>query len=105
MLELKDPGPPPVVGPVDLPPGGRINPDEVVQNLAVPGSRAQDALLGYQPDYFIPGYPFQILQELVLTSQGLHMSQVEWAEYLHPTTAILWLGGNDVLWSAILADP
>lgn len=108
VLELKDPGPPPVVGPVEAAPGTRINPGEVVQNLSVPGARTQDALVAYPPfEFWIPGfaYPYWYLQNYVLTSQGVHRSQVEWAEALHPTTAILWLGSNDVLWSAILADP
>jgi lysophospholipase L1-like esterase len=104
-LALVSLGPPPVVAPVMEAPGGRINPDVVVQNLSVPGAFVHDALVANPTGSPIPGYPYVALQDLVLTSRGIHMSQVEWAEALHPTTVILCLGNNDLLWSAILADP
>lgn len=104
-LVLVSPGPPPVVAPVMEAPGGRINPGEVVQNLSVPGAFVHDALVANPAGESPFPIPYLALQDAVLTSNGIHMSQVEWAEALHPTTAILCLGNNDLLWSALLADP
>jgi len=36
---------------------------------------------------------------------GISRSQVEWAEALHPTTVVLWIGNNDALGAALAADP
>ena len=78
---------------------GRTNPLVQPKNLAVPGATVQDAL-STRPTC-IPGSP--TITDLVLglpapcLGLGLPLSQVEWAEALHPTTVIVWLGSEDAL--------
>jgi phospholipase/lecithinase/hemolysin len=92
-------GPPPII---QMAPGvstGRTNPLVQPKNLAVPGATVQDALTT-RPTC-IPGSP--TITDLVLglpapcLGLGLPLSQVEWAEALHPTTVIVWLGSEDAL--------
>ncbi len=108
VLEIKDPGPPPVIGPVDALPGTRIDPAVQPFNLSVPGARVVDALYrGFDSPFHGP-FPFPTLSNLVLgpelNAAGQPKSMVEWAEELQPTTALVWLGSNDILWAAIFAD-
>jgi len=77
---------------------GRLNPLVQATDLAVPGAKVADALNTR------PTFKFDNLTDFVLGLPGLFTftkkSQVEWAEALHPTTVIMWLGSNDVLGSA-----
>jgi lysophospholipase L1-like esterase len=77
---------------------GRLNPFMQPTDLAVPGATVSDAL-NTRPDY-----KFDNITDFVLGLPGLlfakDMTQVEWAEALHPTVVILWIGNNDVLGSA-----
>ncbi len=103
-LLLIDPTVPVVVRDSNLP-GGR--PDAVpTTNLSVPGARVQDALDPAPDNSFhgLFGFPFSILHSLVLAGHPTGMSQVDLAESLDPTTVVLWLGSNDVLWAMIGAD-
>ena len=103
-LTLIDPGPPPVLGEMPGVSPGRVNPTVQPMNLAVPGHRVRDALM-VRPDFdfstdpladFVLGFPGLLL--------GVSRSQVEWAEVLAPTAAIVWLGNNDVLGPAVAGD-
>ncbi len=103
-LLLIDPTVPLVVRDPD-PPGGRL--DAVpTTNLSVPGARVQDALDPAPDNSFHGpfGFPFSTLHSLVLAGHPTGMSQVDLAEMLDPTTVVLWLGSNDVLWAMIGAD-
>jgi hypothetical protein len=70
-------------------------------NLAVPGAKVQDALTAR------PNLPIDSLTDLVLgfpepfVRPGAARSQSEWAQFLRPTTILLWIGNNDVLMSAL----
>jgi len=101
-LTLVDPGPPPIIARLPGTSTGRIDPLVQPFNLAVPGQRVQDAL-ALRPDF-----PIDSLTDLVLGLPGLlggvSHSQVEWAEALHPTTIIVWVGPNDTLGAALAAD-
>jgi lysophospholipase L1-like esterase len=104
VLTLVDPGPPPVLGQMPGVSTGRVDPTVQAMNLAVPGHRVQDALT-VRPDLDFSTDP---LADLVLGLPGLFLgisrSQVEWAEALAPTAAIIWLGNNDVLGPAVAGD-
>ena len=100
-------GPPPTL--VSLPITAlpvRSNPAVQPFNLAVPGHNVQDALTTRPLPS--PATGQQILDTLVLGIPGLALgisrSQVQWAEALHPTTVILWIGNNDALGAATHAD-
>ncbi len=84
----------------------RSNPTVQPFNLAVPGHNVQDALTTRPLPS--PETGQQILDTLVLGIPGLALgisrSQIEWAEALHPTTVILWIGNNDALGAATHAD-
>lgn len=89
-----------------------------VHNLSVPGTLvrgaydpAANAAFFANPDLLDGEYPWLLTHHLVL---GLSVppgwsdppqTMVEWAIRLDPTLLIVWLGANDVLWSAIAADP
>jgi phospholipase/lecithinase/hemolysin len=102
VLQLVSAGPPPVIVRAPGISPGRTNPTVQAFNLAVPGHNVQDAL-ATRPDL-----PIDSLTDLVLGLPGLlggvSKSQVEWAEALHPTTIILWIGNNDALGAATAAD-
>jgi GDSL-like Lipase/Acylhydrolase len=104
VLTLVDPGPPPVLGVMPGVSAGRVDPTVQAMNLAVPGHRVKDALT-VRPDLDFSTDP---LADLMLGFPGLFLgvsrSQVEWAEALAPTAAIVWLGNNDVLGPAIAGD-
>ena len=104
VLTLVDPGPPPVLGVMPGVSTGRVDPTLQAMNLAVPGHRVKDALT-VRPDFNFSTDP---LADLVLGFPGLVLgvsrSQVEWAEALAPTAAIVWLGNNDILGPAIAGD-
>ena len=107
-LVLVDPGPPPVVDPVPGDFGIRRDPTVPTLNLSVPGARVGDALDPTPDNAFhgVFGFPFAALHGLVLQGHdGLPKSQVDLAVDLEPTAVIVWLGSNDVLWSAIGGDP
>ncbi len=101
-LTLLDPGPPPLIVPLPGTSSGRIDPLTQPLNLAVPGHSASDALT------LRPNLPFDSLTDLILGFPGLlggvAKSQVEWAEALHPTTMVVWVGANDTLGAALEAD-
>jgi hypothetical protein len=103
VLQLVDPGPPPIIEPAPGTSAGRIWPGEQASNLAVPGHTVQDALTTR------PDLPFDDFTDIVLGLPGLlagvSLSQVEWAESLKPTAVLLWLGANDALGAALIADP
>lgn len=102
VLQLVNPGPPPVVMPMSGASPGRADPLTQVTNLAVPGHTVADAL-ARRPDL-----PFDSLTDPILGLPGMlggvSKSQVEWAEALQPTTIIVWLGPNDTLGAALDAD-
>ncbi len=107
-LALVDPGPPPVVAPVSGGLGARLDPTVPTFNLSVPGARVGDALNPTPDNAFhgLFGLPFAELHGLVLLGHdGLPKSQVDLAVDLAPTTLIVWLGSNDVLWAVIGGDP
>ena len=102
VLEIKAPGPLPVLGPVAGTSVGRLNPLLQTHNLAVPGHTVGAAL------QLRPNFPIDSLTDLVLGLPGLlagvSKSQIEWAEALHPATTFVWLGNNDILFAAIAGD-
>lgn len=81
---------------------GRVDLTTQPFNLAVPGHTVGDALDKR------PELPVDSLTDLILGLPGLFAgqvkSQVEWAEALKPTTALVWIGNNDVLNAAIAGD-
>jgi len=103
VLTLVTAGPPPVVVEAYGTSTGRIDMLTQAMNLAVPGQTVMDAL-EKRPDF-----PIDSMTDLVLGLPGLlsgiSRSQVEWAEALHPTTVIVWIGNNDALNAAIAGDP
>ncbi len=102
VLELISPGPPPVIGQASGMSPGRDNPLVQAFDLAVPGANVEDALTTR------PKLPPTNLTDLILglpgLLQGVSRSQVEWAEALHPTTIVVWLGNNDALAAALGVD-
>lgn len=104
VLTLVDPGPPPILGVEPGVSSGRVDPTVQAMNLAVPGHRVQDALT-VRPDL---DFSTDVMADLVLGFPGLFLgaarSQVEWAETLAPTAAIVWLGNNDVLGPAVAGN-
>lgn len=103
VLELVEIGPPPVILPSPGTSPGRLDPFAQATNLAVPGHRVGDTLTTR------PDLPVDSITDLVLGLPGLFAgiskSQVEWAEALAPTTALVWIGSNDALAAALGADP
>jgi hypothetical protein len=99
VLKLVSAGPPPVIQPSSGTSTGRVDMLTQTMNLAVPGHRVIDTL-EKRPDF-----PIDSMTDLVLGLPGLlsgvSRSQVEWAEALHPTTVIAWIGNNDALNAAI----
>jgi len=98
-----DPGPPPALARVPGQSPGRIDPMLQATDLAVPGQDTRECL------ELRPDLPVDSMTDLVLGLPGLYLgearSQVEWAEVLQPTTIVLWIGNNDLLGAAVLADP
>ncbi len=88
-------------------PGLRIDQTVQAYNLSVPGIRVVDALKKIPDDDFHQEffYPFSLIHQQVLLGHPPGMSQIDIAESLLPTTVVLWLGSNDVLWAVIGADP
>lgn len=101
-LAILDPGPPLVISPLPGVSNGRIAPLSQPFDLAVPGQTVQEALTKR------PDVPFDSMTDLVLGLPGLlggvARSQVEWAEALHPSAIIVWIGNNDTLGAALAAD-
>jgi hypothetical protein len=101
-LQLIDAGPPPIIAPLPGASAGRMNPFVQPWNLSVPGQTVLDAVS------LRPNFPIDSLTDLVLGLPGMLggtcLSQVEWAEALHPTTIIVWVGPNDTLGAALQAD-
>ncbi len=107
-LALVDPGPPPVVELVSSDFGARLDPTARTFNLSAPGARVGDALNPTPDNIFhgVFGFPLAELHELVLQGyDGPPKSQVDRAVELEPTALLVWLGSNDVLWSAVGGDP
>ena len=104
VLELLSIGPPPLIEPDPAPASmGRDDPFVQATDLAVPGAELQDVLTT------APSFPIDSLTDLVLGFPGLFdgisKTQVEWAQALRPTTIFLWIGSNDILGAASVADP
>src|SRR6202046_1960343 len=104
VLELLSIGPPPLIEPDPAPASmGRDDPFVQATDLAVPGAELQDVLTT------APSFPIDSLTDLVLGFPGLFdgisKTQVEWAQTLQPTTIFLWIGSNDILGAASVADP
>src|ERR1700735_795388 len=104
VLELLSIGPPPIIEPDPAPASmGRDDPFVQATDLAVPGAELQDVLTT------APSFPIDSLTDLVLGFPGLFdgisKTQVEWAQTLQPTTIFLWIGSNDILGAASVADP
>jgi len=103
VLELISVGPPPNIIRAPGTSPGRDDIFAQATDLAVPGHNVEDALVTR------PGPPIDDLTDLVLGLPGLlagvSRSQLEWAEALHPTTILVWIGNNDVLGAAFAADP
>jgi len=84
---------------------GRDDPFVQVTDLAVPGATLHDALAT------LPSFPIDDLTDLILGLPGLLLSppasltQGQWAEALHPTAILVWIGNNDALGAAIAANP
>lgn len=110
VLQLVTLGPPPVVAPMPgtLPAIPRDYPLQQATDLAVPGMYVADVLnkapnptvvtavdamtnivLGFPTPFVVPGPA---------------LTQVQQAAALKPTTIILWIGANDVLFSAMTGD-
>jgi lysophospholipase L1-like esterase len=104
VLELLSVGPPLVIEPTPGPMSpGRDDPFVQATDLAVPGAELQDVLTT------APSFPIDSLTDLVIGLPGLldnvSKTQVEWAQSLQPTTIFLWIGSNDILGAASVADP
>jgi len=104
VLELLSVGPPLLIEPTPGPMSpGRDDPFVQATDLAVPGAELQDVLTT------APSFPIDSLTDLVIGLPGLldnvSKTQVEWAQTLQPTTIFLWIGSNDILGAASVADP
>src|ERR1700735_166959 len=103
VLELLSPGPPPLIEPAPGTSPGRDDPFVQATDLAVPGAALQDVLTT------APSLPIDSLTDLVIGLPGLldgiSKTQVEWAQTLQPTTIFSWIGSNDILGAASVADP
>ncbi len=103
VLELLSVGPPPIIEPAPGTSPGRDDPFVQATDLAVPGAELQDVLTT------APSLPIDSLTDLVIGLPGLldgvSKTQVEWARTLQPTTIFLWIGSNDILGAASVADP
>ncbi len=105
VLELLSPGPPPIIVQAPGTSPGRDDFFAQATDLAVPGAELQDVLTT------APSFPIDSLTDLVLGFPGLlaappiALTQVQWAQALHPTTIFLWIGSNDILGAASVADP
>lgn len=88
-------------------PGLRIDPTVQAYNLSVPGMRIVDALKKIPDDEFhgLFDFPFSLIHQQVVLGHPGGLSQIDIAERLMPTTVVLWLGSNDVLWALIGANP
>jgi phospholipase/lecithinase/hemolysin len=103
VLELLSIGPPPLIEPAPGTSPGRDDPFVQATDLAVPGAELQDVLTT------APSLPIDSLTDLVIGLPGLldgiSKTQVEWAQTLQPTTIFLWIGSNDILGAASVANP
>ncbi|MGD0404497.1 MAG: SGNH/GDSL hydrolase family protein [Candidatus Acidiferrales bacterium] len=103
VLELLSFGPPPLIEPAPGTSPGRDDPFVQATDLAVPGAELQDVLTT------APSLPIDSLTDLVIGLPGLldgvSKTQVQWAQTLQPTTIFLWIGSNDILGAASIADP
>lgn len=103
VLELLSPGSPPLIEPAPGTSPGRDDPFAQATDLAVPGAELQDVLTT------APSFPIDSLTDLVLGLPGLldgvSKTQVQWAQALQPTTIFLWIGSNDILGAASVANP
>jgi lysophospholipase L1-like esterase len=103
-LELQSFGPPPVITQATGL-GSRLNPTVQVTDLAVPGAKTAD-VLNDRPATSPNGLNTVILGlPGLLLNPPINRSQIEWAEALHPTFTILWIGSNDVLGAALAGTP
>lgn len=112
-LYLASPGPPPVIGQLPGPPGGRIDPFTQTFNVSVPNQKINEVFDNRPdcvPDPSVGGIRLvDVYAELILglpacLAGGPFLSEIEMAEALQPTFAILWVGNNDTLWAGVLGD-
>ena len=112
-LTLLSPGPPPVIGQLPGPPGERLDPFTQTFNVSVPNQKIDEVLNNRPnciPDPTVGGIRLiDVYAELILGLPacifgGPFLSEIEMAEALHPTFAILWVGNNDTLWAGVLGD-
>lgn len=105
-LELVSAAFPPIVAPVPGPASpGRDDPFVQATDLAVPDAVLQDALTTQ------PSLPIDDFTDLILGLPGLEanppiaLSQLQWAQALHPSIVFAWIGNNDILGAATAANP
>lgn len=99
VLQLVTVGPPPVIHQADGVTTGRDDLTVQATDLAVPGHHLTD-LINWEPSA-TPTTNEGIITDLVLGIPGLlegkDYTQLQWAEYLQPTTLFVWIGSNDAL--------
>jgi lysophospholipase L1-like esterase len=105
-LELVSATFPPIVAPVSGSASpGRDDPFVQATDLAVPDAVLQDALTT------LPSLPIDDFTDLILGLPGLEtnapiaLSQLQWAQALHPSIVFAWIGNNDILGAATAANP
>lgn len=102
VLQLVSVGPPPVIHQASGTTAGRDDLTVQATDLAVPGHHLTD-LINRAPTT-APTTNEDIITDLVLgipgLAEGKDYTQLQWAEYLQPTTLFLWIGSNDALVAA-----
>lgn len=110
-LTLASPGPPPVLGKEPGESTGRLDPFTQTFNVSVPNLKINEVLESRPNCVLDPSVGgirlVDVYTELVLgfpacIMGGPFLSEIEMAEALHPTFAILWIGSNDTLWAGVL---
>jgi lysophospholipase L1-like esterase len=99
VLQLVSVGPPAVIHQASGTSTGRDDLTVQPTDLAVPGHLLND-LINREPTA-TPTTNEDIITDLILGIPGLvegrDYSQLQWAEYLQPTTLFVWIGSNDAL--------
>ncbi len=112
-LTLEDPGPPPVLGQEPGQSAGRLDPFLQPMNISVPNLKI-DEVMHYRPDCSVDQTVggirlVDVYTELVLGLPACIFgtplySEIEMAEALDPSFAVIWVGNNDSLWAAVLGE-